>query len=137
MGVTGAKAHIARLKRLSGPAMVREAGKAVFALADLHVTDAALSITAGSVSGKNHVASRPGQPPNSDTHLLDRSIRAEKTGPLKAKSLADAPYAIALEKGTSKMAERPFMKPAAVRVRGKVDRIMKAAVKRVIQGGSL
>ncbi|MGL4640523.1 MAG: HK97-gp10 family putative phage morphogenesis protein [Shewanella sp.] len=137
MGIKGAQTHLKKLQRLSGPAMTREAGKLVFSLADMHATDAALSITKGAVSGAQHVASSPGQAPNADTHLLDRSIEATKTGPLTAESSANAPYAAALEKGTSKMAARPFMGPAAKRVRPKADKLAKAAINRIISGGSL
>lgn len=137
MGVIGAKAHVARMKKLSGATMTREAGKLAFVLADMHATEAALSITKGSVSGAGHVASKPGQAPNADTHLLDRSIEAAKTGPLKAESSANAPYAADLEFGNSKMAERPYMKPAAAKVRAKAESLARIAVKRIVAGGTL
>lgn len=135
--ITGAKEHSARLKRIRGAAMVREVGKAIYAAADYHATEAALSITAGSVSGKNHVPSAPREPPNADTHKLDRSIHVEKAGPLKALSVADAPYAVALEGGTSRMIERPFMGPAAQKTRPVALKLVRAAVKRVAAGGTL
>lgn len=135
--VTGAKAHAARLKKIRGAAMVNEVGKAVYAAADALAVDAALSITKGAVSGKGHVPSAPGEPPNADTHLLDRSIEATKTGRLTAETSANAPYAVDLEVGTSKMAARPFMKPAAERIRPKANNFVAAAVKRVVSGGSL
>lgn len=137
MKIKGADSHIKRLKRLSGAAMTREVGKAIYAAADMHAVDAALSITTGAVSGKNHVASAPGNPPSADTHQLDRSIHAEKTGQLTAKSVADAPYAVDLEKGTSKVAERPFMRPAAQRVKPKAVELVREAVKRVVKGATL
>ncbi|KQX18418.1 MULTISPECIES: HK97-gp10 family putative phage morphogenesis protein [unclassified Sphingomonas] len=135
--VVGAKAHAARLKRLRSPAMVREVGKAIYVAADILTVDAAISITTGAVSGKNHVPSAPGEPPNADTHVLDRSVHTEREGPLKALSVADAPYAVALEAGTSKMAARPFMAPAAQRTRPKARRLVAEAVKRVVRGGAL
>lgn len=135
--IIGAKAHSARLKKISGAAMVREVGKAVYAAADYLSTEAALSITAGAVSGKGHVASLPGDPPMADTHLLDRSAHSEQTGPLKAESIADAPYAVALEFGTSKVAARPFMGPAAAKTRPQAQKLVAAAVKRVVKGGTL
>lgn len=134
MKVVGAKQHADRMKRLSGSAMQREARKLVYTLADMHATEAALSITRGAVSGKNHVASNPGEPPNADTHFLDRSIEATLTGPVSAESSANAPYAAALEFGTSRMAERPFMRPAAKTVRKDVDQLAREAVRRVTQG---
>ncbi len=117
--------------------MQREAQKLVYTLADKHATEAALSITAGAVSGKNHVASKPGEAPNADTHMLDRSIHVERTGPLTAQSIADAPYAVALEVGTSKMAARPYMRPAAKKVRKEVDALAKKAVDRIMKGGAV
>jgi len=137
MKVIGGKQHAARMKRLSGPAMQREARKLVYALADMHATEAALSITRGAVSGKNHVASKPGEPPNADTHLLDRSIEAALTGPVSAESSANAPYAAALEFGTSRMAERPYMRPATQKVRKEVDQLAREGVRRITQGGVL
>lgn len=135
--VTGAKAHKARLGRIRGGAMVREVGKAVYVAADVLSVDAAISITTGAVSGKNHVPSAPGEPPNADTHQLDRSVHSEKAGPLKARSVADAPHAVDLETGTSKMEARPFMAPAAQRTRPKARRLVAEAVKRVARGGTL
>ena len=135
--ITGGKAHAARLKRIRSPAMVREVGKAIYVAADLLTVDAAHSITEGSVSGKNHVVSSPGQPPNSDTHELDRSVVTQKTGALTAESSANADHAAPLEFGTSKMEARPFMAPAAARTRPKAKRLVQAAVKKVIGGGTL
>lgn len=130
---TGAQAHLKRLKAMDGRAQA-EARKLVYALADMHATEAALSITAGAVSGKNHVPSLPGEPPNADTHVLDRSIHVEEVGPLRANSVADADYAIPLEFGPN---ERPFMRPAADKVRKEADKLAKAAVKRINRGGTL
>lgn len=137
MGITGGKAHSARLKRLTSPQMVREVGKAVLVAADLLATEAALSITAGAVSGRNHVVSAPGESPNADTHELDRSIRAQKTGPLTAETVSDADHAVPLELGTSRMAARPFMRPAAAKTRPKAQALVAEAVKRVVKTGTL
>lgn len=135
--VTGAKTHKARLKRIRGAAMRAEVGKAVYAAADYLSTEAALSITNGAVSGANHVASAPGEPPNADTHDLDRSIHTERESQLKALSVADSDHAAPLELGTSKMAARPFMQPAAEKTRKQAQRLVQAAVKIVANGGSL
>jgi HK97 gp10 family phage protein len=137
MKITGQKAHKARLGRIRGGAMVREVGKAIYVAADVLSVDAAISITTGAVSGKNHVPSSPGEPPNADTRVLDKSVHSEKAGPLKANSVADAAYAVDLENGTSKMAARPFMAPAAQRTRPKARRLVAEAVKRVARGGTL
>ncbi|QEH79943.1 HK97 gp10 family phage protein [Sphingomonas sp. C8-2] len=137
MKITGAKAHKARLGRIRGGAMVREVGKAIYVAADMIAVEAAISITTGAVSGKNHVPSKPGEPPNADTHFLDRSIGVEQFQPLKAKVVAYAPYAEALEFGTSDVAPRPFMEPATRKMRPKARRLVAEAVKRVARGGTL
>lgn len=137
--ITGAKAHQARLKRIRGPAMLREVGKAVLAAADLIKVDAQISITEGSVSGKNHVPSLPGEPPNNDTGNLasDANIRSERTGITEAEVSSNAEYSVELELGTSKMAARPFMQPAAEKNRKKATALVMAAVKKVANGGTL
>lgn len=137
MKIKGADIHLKRLKGMSGPRVEREVSKLVYTLADMHVTEAALSITAGAVSGKNHIPSLPGEPPNADTGKLDRSGHVEQTGPLRASSVFDAPYAVALEFGTSRMAERPFARPAAKKVRKQAGALAEAAVQRIIKGGTL
>lgn len=101
--------------------MIREVGKAIEAAADFLSTEASVSITSGGRSGKivkgvlrkRYQASAPGEPPAYDTEYLHNSIRTERTGPLTAVSAANDPKAAPLEFGTSKMAARPFMQPAA------------------------
>jgi hypothetical protein len=134
--IKGGDKHLRRLQGL-GPRATAEASKLVYTLADMHATEAALSITSGSVGGKNHVASLPGEPPNADTGVLDRSVHVEPAGPLKALSVADAPYAAALEFGSVHVAERPFMRPAAKKVRQASKALADAAVKRIVSGGTL
>lgn len=130
----GVEAHKKRLRKIRGPAMTRAVTAEVFAAAKDIANDAALSITAGATSGKNHEASAPGEPPNADTSVLDRSIDAAVTGPLKAEASADAPYAAAQEFGSDKIGlpERPFMRPAAERGRPGATRRVVDAVNRVI-----
>lgn len=131
--IRGAEAHRRRLRKLRGSAMVRPVTQAVFAAAQDLAVDASLSITRGAVSGKGHVPSSPGEPPNADTHVLARNIEAISTGPLKAEASSNAPYSLALEFGTSKMAERPFMRPAAKRERPKAVKRIVDAVNKVIR----
>lgn len=137
MKITGVKAHQARLKRIRGPAMVREVGKAVLVAADLIKVDAQISITEGSVSGNKHVPSLPGQPPNNDTGHLADSITAARTGLTEAEVSSNAGYSAALEFGTSKMAARPFMQPSAEKNRKKATALVMAAVKKVANGEAL
>lgn len=133
--ITGSKAFSARLRRIGGPEMEREVGAALYAAGQEIETEAALLITSGAVSGKGHVPSRPGEPPNADTGVLDRSIETAKTGPLTVEVSANAPYAVALEFGTSKMAERPFMRPAVARKRKEAIALVRAAVRKVVTRG--
>lgn len=130
--ITGRKATVARIRALAGPDMVKEVGSALYAAGNLIEVDAALSITNGSVSGKNHVPSAPGEPPNADTHVLDRSITTTRVEPLKVEVSADAPYAAHLEFGTSRMAPRPYMAPAVARKRKEVTELIRRAVKRAV-----
>lgn len=133
--VTGGKAFSARLGRIQGPEMVRQVGAALFAAGQEIEVEAALSITRGAVSGRAHVASAPGEPPNADTHVLDRNIETVQVAPLKVEVSSNAPYAAALEFGTSKMEERPYMRPAAARKRKEAIALVRAAVKKVVGGG--
>lgn len=86
---------------------------AVYAAGDLIATEAALSITKGSVSGAAHVPSAPGQPPNADTRQLDTNIITKPDRPrLAVEIISQAPHSAPLEFGTKRMAARPFMRPA-------------------------
>lgn len=133
--ITGAAEHKRRLQQLRGQRMIAPVGKAIFEAAQDLVVDAALSITAGATSGANHEPSAPGEPPNADTGGLDRGIEATKTGPLKAESSSNAPYAAAQEFGheASNLPERPYMRPAAVRTRPKALKRVVDAVNKAIR----
>jgi hypothetical protein len=115
--------------------MVRGVTRALFGVAQDIAVDASVSITTGAVSGKNHVPSAPGTPPNADTHVLSNSIEATSPGPLKAEASANAPYAAAQELGSEEIGlpERPYMRPAAEKNRPGALRRVSEAVDRVIQ----
>jgi HK97 gp10 family phage protein len=132
--IVGKQVVNARLQRLAGAEAVAEVGKALFVAGNLIQTTAQNSITAGSISGKGHVPSRPGEPPNADTHALDRQIETEMVGPLKVRVTSKDPKSLYLEKGTSRMAARPFMYPAVAKRRDEVTKLVRDAVNRVIQG---
>lgn len=135
MAMSGRKAHVARLKRIQGPEMERRVGRALFAGGNLVQVDAQISLTAGAVSGKNHVPSLPGEAPNQDTGVLGNNIetilKLESDGPVVEVS-SNAPYSRALEEGTSRMAARPFMQPALDRNRKKVTELVMKAVQSVV-----
>lgn len=126
MAFKGLDKHLRRLKRLQSDEVVRLANQVVYEGADTIRAEASRLITTGAVSGKNHVASKPGQPPNEDTGTLRIHTTVAQTDILKAQVRSDAPYAGALEFGTSKMAARPFMRPARDKKKKEVrDRMVK------------
>lgn len=130
--ITGAKAHAARLKRLTGEDMIRQVGAALFEAGNMIQVDAQISITEGSTSADGkHVPSLPGQPPNNDTGVLANNIETVQKAPLVVQVSSNAPYAAALEFGTSKMAERPYMRPATAKNRKAVTELVRKAVERV------
>lgn len=60
-----------------------------------------------------HTASRPGQPPNTDTGNLVNNITISKiSGGYDVGSRTGAPYGLWLEFGTLKTAARPWLTPA-------------------------
>ena len=132
--ITGMKAHQARVKRIAGPEMVDKIGQALLVAGSVVQTEAQILITTGSVSGKGHVPSKPGEAPHNDTATLANNIEAVRIEPLKVEVSSNAPYAAALEYGTSKMAARPYMAPAVARTRHEVGALVVGAVKRVVGG---
>lgn len=108
----GKEKHLKRLRTLSGPAVTKLAGAIVFEGADTIRAEAFRMVSAGSVSGRNHVASAPGEAPNRDSGTLQAGFETQQTGPVSAEFRAETSYSAALEFGTSKMAARPFVRPA-------------------------
>lgn len=126
--ITGADGVQLRLKGMVDQNAVRRVGAALFAGGELIRGEASHMITEGAVSGKGHVPSLPGEPPNEDTGVLRSHIETTQPGPLKVEVSSNAPYAAALEFGTSKMAERPYMRPATARKRKEVVALVRKAV---------
>ncbi|WP_426163096.1 HK97-gp10 family putative phage morphogenesis protein [Sandarakinorhabdus sp. DWP1-3-1] len=131
--IVGAAKASQRIRSLGGPDAVRLVGAALFTGGERITTDAQISITRGSISGKNHVPSAPGDAPNNDTGVLANNIETVQTGPLKVTVSSNAPYSIELENGTSKMAARPFMRPAAIRNRDAVTELVRRAVNKALR----
>lgn len=130
--VKGRERHIRRLKRLTSEAE-RMATRVVYTGADMIAAAAKQSITAGSISGKNHVPSSPGQPPNNDTGHLAKNIEVETSSPLQAKVLSKAAYANALEFGSSKMSARPYMRPARDAKRKEIQKLFAAKMAQLVK----
>jgi HK97 gp10 family phage protein len=81
-------------------------------------------------NGKKRIvtAAAEGQPPNTDTGKLVRSIKARKTGQKEASVGIfgqDAPYGKYLEYGTNKMGERPWLRPALKNKKRVIDEKLK------------
>ena len=82
----------------------------------------------------SHVASRPGDAPNTDTGALVRSIAVEP--PLPAETMfvgSGIDYALWLETGTRRMRPRPWLMPAVDANRAKLNDNIAKAVKRMVQ----
>ncbi len=92
------------------------AGSLVYEYGDQIRAEAFRSISAGSVSGAGHVPSAPGESPNRDSGALQAGLKVVRTGPLTAEVRAETPYSAPLEFGTSKVAARPFLRPARDKV---------------------
>lgn len=118
--VTGREKVQIRLDRMTSQEAIANVGRVLFWGADQIKAEARHLITEGSVSGKNHVPSLPGEPPNRDTGVLDSHIEAVQTAPLRSEASSNAPYAVPLETGTSKMAARPYMGPATRNKRAEI-----------------
>jgi hypothetical protein len=101
----GRQKHADRLKILSGQGrLIKAVGRVLYVGADMIRAEAHRSISAGSVSGKKHKPSAQNTPPNRDTGVLQAHLRAELVSPLKALVTSEAPYAAALENGSSRKA---------------------------------
>lgn len=128
----GRDKHMNRLRKLSGPALVKAAGGVLFVGADMIKAEAQRSITAGSVSGKGHVPAPPGEPPNNDTGVLKNNIEAVLKEPLLSEVSSNAPYAAPPEFGTSKMAARPYMRPARDKMKPKIQRLFEVEIDKLV-----
>lgn len=133
--ITGANKHERRLRNMRAAGAARQLTAAVFAEAQELQVDAQLSITRGAVSGKNHVPSAPGEPPNNDTGVLAGNIEANVTGVAKAETSSNAPYAAAQEFGSESqgLPERPYMRPAAARSKERAPARIAAVVRKIVR----
>lgn len=127
-----AKSHSDRLRRMRN---TEQLVRGLYLAGQEIEIEAERSITEGSVSGKNHVPSLPGQPPNQDTGVLAGNIETtiEAQSPPTVHVTSRAPYAAFLEFGTSRMAERPYMRPAAQKKKGEAIAIITRAARKMVK----
>ena len=124
--ITGDGAVRERFTRMAASRSLTD--RALYAAGQMIEIEAEISITRGSISGAGHVPSKPGEPPNADTRLLDTSIDTVVVGPNRVDVVSSAPYSAALEFGTSKMEARPFMGPAMRAKKAEAVDLIKRAV---------
>lgn len=136
MAMKGKAAHIRRLMQLRSGA-ARVANAVVYEGADMIRAEAHRLISTGSTSGKNHVPSEPGEPPNRDTGHLQAHIEASNPKPLVGRVTSSAGYAAALEFGTSKMAARPYMRVARDSKREAVQKNFVRKMNKIVKGTGL
>lgn len=128
--ITGAQRFTDRMQRMASASTKSAADKALYVAGTIIEVYAENSITAGSISGPGHIPSNPGEPPNADTRLLDTSIHTVAVGKGRVNVESTAPYAAALEFGTSKMAARPYMNPASKAKGPEASKLVAEALRR-------
>lgn len=133
--LTGRERVTARLNAIASEETVRKVGQALYAGGEMIRAEAAHLITEGAVSGKNHVPSLPGEPPNNNLGTLKANIETVQIAPLKVEVSSNAPYAVALEAGSSKMLPRPYMGPSTRNKRKEVVALVRQAVSSAMKGG--
>lgn len=130
--------HLARLQRLISPLAEEVIGEELGVAATIIAEDAAHSIRDGAISGPGHIASLPGEPPNADTHDLDASIHTGEAiqigDVVKAFVIADSDHAQDMEFGNSRVAERPYLRPATERHRTEAAKRIALGLNRVGNG---
>jgi HK97 gp10 family phage protein len=112
--ITEPKGYTLRLRALAGEEGKQDLGKALLTGGQLVAASAKESVLEGGSSGPGgrHIPSLPGNPPNADTGYLAANIQAEPRRSLLVTITSYARYSKWLEFGTSRMAARPFMRPA-------------------------
>lgn len=118
--VVGMDKHLARLRTIS-ETIEPNTIQLLLELGELVRQEAMASIREGTVRGPGHIPSLPGDPPKGDTGRLELGIevelrRSEKT----VNVISRAPYSAALEFGTSRIAPRPFLRPALQKYRSRL-----------------
>lgn len=131
--ISGQGAAFRRLERMTSNRKVQLLGQALFVAGDEIKAEASKLITRNSAGGHSggkhqHIVSRPGEPPHEDTGHLRSLIVVNQPHPLRVLITSNARYAAALEFGTSKMAARPYMGPAARMKKKRVKDLVNKAI---------
>lgn len=136
--IRGVEAHLARLRALADPSVKRALASALEEGGGTLIAEASHLITQGaSGTGKNHVVSKPGHPPNEEYGDLRQSLHVRVVGDptdMHIQAVADAPHAVPLEGGTTKMAARPFMTPATEATRKQIVTRVRKQMNQIIAG---
>jgi len=141
--VSGSQDILKRLRKVSNN-VDEIAAESVYLTANLIKNTAVESINKVSVGEtvrrarqgggmRNHIASRPGDAPNTDNSDLVKSISVQPLQPKKTMTVGvNAEYAQALEFGTKKMKARPFMQPAIEENKDALDRFLANKLKALL-----
>jgi HK97 gp10 family phage protein len=128
-----------RLKAIQSPRAQKLLGAALFDIGE-DVKDAMQgSIMSGSAAGQSggkhqHVRSKPGEPPQNEFGTLHNNIEVTQPADDEVIVASNAAHSVPLEFGTSKMAARPFARPARDKNRRPGRKKMAAAVNQIIKG---
>jgi hypothetical protein len=116
--------------------MAKLVNGALFAGGELMANEAVLSMQRGRkevVNKKNHVPSKPGEPPAILEGDLRRGIEVVNVAPFEVHVTSKDRKAVWLEYGTSKMAARPYFRPARDKVRDEVNDLVRKAVNKALR----
>jgi|GEM_PF-1430969 hypothetical protein len=80
-------------------------------------------------TGKAHVPSEPGNPPNVEYSTLKNSIHTVHVKPKLWRVQDGVEYGLPLEMGSGRIAARPFMIPGVERIRKNLDKWWRQLVK--------
>ena len=131
--LAGKDRHLQRLRNIR-TGSVQAANRALVDGAEMIRTHAQEEISRGAVSGKDHVASLPGEYPKRDTGVLQESLQTTNPEPLLAEVHAAAPYGAALEFGTSTTAARPFLRPSRDAQLPRIHKLFAQAIEKTVKG---
>jgi len=141
--VTGSQDIIRRLRKVTKN-VDEIAAESVFLTANLVKNTAVKSIQSISMGERvrrprqgggtlSHVASRPGDAPNTDNGDLIKSISVQPLQPKKTMTVGvNAKYAIPLEFGTKNMEARPYMQPSMEENKDALDRFLANKLKALL-----